>query len=456
MPTDEADNSSSDPQTASARERFGRGLRQTWELELVISGAVAFALLQLPSAVDRAFERLDPHLAETMQDAVFIVYYYSTLALYTMIATFLIHLVARAYWVGLIGLEAVFPQGVRWEKVTSGPITKKFYAERLPSLKSLIERTDNVCSMIFSFSFMVLFIFVLSMLWAGVLGLAAFLISRLLFHGERLGDIFQALMLILLLPIVIVGPLDKALGAKLNPTGRGARSLRAISAFYYRALFMDLYAPIMMILFNNVRKKTIRLLFAAALAGVLGFFFLNVMNRAGLLSFNSDIYMPGKPIADEVNPSYYEDQRTEGEVFRTLPSIQSDVIRDPYIKLFIPYYPRRHNPALAQRCTNVKPLREEGLRFEGPNATAPPNDATRKVLQCLAGIHRVSLDGTPVAGGQFQFATHPTTGVRGIVAYIPTAGLSPGSHLLRVEALPRPQPRKGERAPDPYLIRFWV
>jgi hypothetical protein len=456
MPTDDADSSSQDPKADSIRERFGRGLRQTWELELVISGAVAFALLQLPSAVDRAFERLDPHMAETLQDAVFIVYYYSTLALYTMIATFLIHLVARAYWVGLIGLEAVFPQGVQWDKVTSGPVTKKYYAERLPPLKSLIEKTDNVCSMIFSFSFMVLFIFVLSILWAGVLGLVALLISRLLFDGERLGDIFRALMLILLVPIVLVGPLDKAIGGKLNPAGRVARSIRAITAFYYRALFMDLYAPIMMILFNNVKKKTIYPLFAAALAGVLGFFFLSVMNRGGLYSFDSDIYMPGKPIADEVSPSYYEDQRTEGEVFRSLPSIQSDVVRDPYIKLFIPYYPRRHNPALARRCPDVKPLREEGLRFEGPNATAPPNDATRRVLQCLARIHRVSLDGRPVAGGPFHFATHPTTGVRGIMAYVPTAGLSPGSHLLRVEAVPRPEPRKGEGAPDPYWIRFWV
>jgi hypothetical protein len=33
---------------------------RTWELELLISGAVAFTRLQLPSAVDGAFDRIGP------------------------------------------------------------------------------------------------------------------------------------------------------------------------------------------------------------------------------------------------------------------------------------------------------------------------------------------------------------------------------------------------------------
>lgn len=40
-------------------------------------------------------------------------------------------------------------------------------------------------------------------------------------------------------------------------------------------------------------------------------------------------------------------------------------IVDPYVRLFIPYYPRRDNPALARRCPGVKPLREAGLSFKG-------------------------------------------------------------------------------------------
>lgn len=456
MSTDSSGSSSTKPTATPEGERFARGLRQTWELELVISGAVAFALLQIPSVVDRAFERLDPHLAGNLQDGVFLVYYYTKLALYTAIATFLFHLVARAYWVGLVGLEAVFPRGVQWEKLTYGPISRKYYEKRLSSLPALIKKADNFCSSIFSFSFMMVFMFILSMFWAAVLGLLAFAVSRLFFGGERLGAIFRTLVLLLLLPVMLVGLLDKAIGGRLDPAGWPARFIRRLIAISYGMLFMDFYAPIMTVLISNVPKKTIYTLFAAALVGVLGSFFVSTMVQGDLLSMDSDVYIPGEPGEHEVSPSYYEDQRLEGEVFRMLPSIQSDVIRDPYVKLFIPYFPRRHNPALEKRCPGVEPMREPGLRFSRPGESAPPPDAPRKVLRCLAEIHRVSLDGKPLPGLEFQFSTHPRTGVRGIVGYVSTAGLSPGSHLLRVEAVPRAEPRKNERPPAPYLIRFWL
>jgi len=456
MLTDATDQSSPGPGEPPDGERFARGLRQTWELEMLISGALVFALLQLPSAVDQAYERLDPHLADGLAGALFIVHYYTKLALYTLSASFLVHLAARAYWVGLIGLEAVFPRGVRWEKVSSGPIGRRLYEQRLPSLPALITRTDDFCSMIFSFSFLIVFVFVISIVWAGLLGLLAFGISRLLFGGERLAEVFRALLLLLVLPYLAATLLDKVAGGKMDPAGRPARILRAVNAFYYRALLMDVYGPIMMILFSNVRKKVMYPIFTAAFVGVLGLFFLSEMTRGGRLSMSSDVYMPGTAGEREVSPAYYENLRPEDEVFRMEPSIQSDVVVDPYVRLFIPYYPRRDNPALARRCPGVRPLREAGLSLQRRNAGAPPAGASAAVLRCLADLHRVSLDGRPLPGLELHFSTHPKTGVRGILGYIPVAGLPRGSHLLRVEAVPRPEARKGDPPPDPYLIRFWL
>lgn len=37
----------------------------------------------------------------------------------------------------------------------------------------------------------------------------------------------------------------------------------------------------------------------------------------------------------------------------------------------------------------------------------------------------------------------------------PAAGLGPGGHPLRVEAVPKADAPQGARPPDPYLIRFW-
>ncbi|MFP5286350.1 MAG: hypothetical protein ACLGI9_11485 [Thermoanaerobaculia bacterium] len=421
------------------------------------AGAVVFALLQLPSGVDEVYERLDPHLASTVAFGVFLVYYYAKLTLYALIAAFLVHLTARAYWVGLVGLEAVFPHGVRWENSQYGPIGRRFYQERVPPLSTLIARTDDFCSTIFSFAFTIVFIFVFSIFWAGVLAMIALAVSRLLFDGERMGDVFRTLAFLLLIPTTVAPLLDKWIGKKLSPTGLPARFLYGLTAFYYRALFMNLYAPVTNVLFTNVRKKAIYPIFAASFVVLLGAFLLSMVLQGDVISLDSEIYLPAEEGEHSVRPEYYESLRPEGEIFRALPSIQSDVIRDPYVKLFIHYYPRRHNPAIEKRCPGVRPLKEAGLRFEDPRpGTGEAEGDPEAVLQCLAKIHRVSLDGKPLAEVPFRFYTHPGTGLRGIVAYLPTARLSRGSHLLRVDAVPRPEPEPGEKPPESHLIRFWL
>ena len=356
----------------------------------------------------------------------------------------------------LIGLEAVFPQGVQWERAQYGPIGRRFYEERAPSLPTLIARVDDFCSTIFSFAFMLVFGFIASIFWAGLLGLAAFSISRLLFGGERLGDIFQVLVFLLFIPLLLTPVLDRAIGKRLDPAGRPARLLLGVTGFYHRALLMNLYSPISNVLFTNVRKQVMYPVFIASFLVLMMAFVGAALIGNDRISLDSEIYRPEEPGEHEVDFRYYESLRPPGEVFRNVPSIQADVIRDPYVKLFIPYYPRRHNPFIEKRCPGVRPLREAGFRLESRSRDDKPQGSPEAVLRCLAGIHRVALDGKPIPSPSFHFYTHPKTGLRGIVTYLSTAGLSRGSHLLRVEAVPRAEPEKGEPPPDPYLIRFWL
>jgi len=94
----------------------------TWELELLISGAVLFALFQIPTQLTAFFARLEPHATSTMMSVLLLGQLYMKAILYALIASFVVHLVARAYWVGLVGLQSVFPKGVRWENFKSGPV----------------------------------------------------------------------------------------------------------------------------------------------------------------------------------------------------------------------------------------------------------------------------------------------------------------------------------------------
>jgi len=89
-------------------------------------------------------------------------------------------------------------------------------------------------------------------------------------------------------------------------------------------------------------------------------------------------------------------------------------------------------------------------------APRPATEAGEEaVLRCMAALQPVTLNGRPVAA-PFRFYTQPGTGVRGIAAYIPVAGLPRGENVLRVGALARPAAPPGTKPAPPFVIPFWL
>ena len=86
---------------------------RTDELELIISSLTIFALFSLP---DWLFDKLADqytHLSTGLAIASNIGTTMLAGVCYSLAACFVVHLMARAYWVGLIGLRTVFPDGIQ-------------------------------------------------------------------------------------------------------------------------------------------------------------------------------------------------------------------------------------------------------------------------------------------------------------------------------------------------------
>src|SRR5690606_38921260 len=116
----------------------------TWEMELLISGATVFSLMQAPDLLDRLYYGFAPRLEAAYQAALILPYMYLMTACLALIATFLMHLCVRGYWVALVGLASVYPEGVNWKGMTSwGPSFLKTVREQTLPLDDAIERYDN-------------------------------------------------------------------------------------------------------------------------------------------------------------------------------------------------------------------------------------------------------------------------------------------------------------------------
>jgi len=433
-----------------------------WELELLISGAVVFSLLQVPSHVDDWFAHLAPHVAERTHLGVFMLYTYVKLILYTLITCFVLHLIMRAYWVGLIGLESVFPQGVRWEDSSYGPVMTEVYRERMGRLQEKIDAADRFCSILFPLAFTVVMLFFFSIALLALGSGLAFGISRLLFDGQHLDRILIAIIVVLMLIPMGTWLLDLRFGARVERGGPGYRFLRRASLASYYVNALPIYGVTFMTLLSNVRKRARYPAMYALMAVLFGFFFLkDIFLAQGVVASGEHFYLPDEPGAFGVGPGFYESQREEGEIYDRLPSIQSDVVREPYVKLFIPYAPLRHGEAFAQRCPGVRPLSRGGVRLD--LADPPDSAAVRAVLDCWTRLQPVTLNGRPIRP-DFRFYTHPGSGIRGILAYIPVQGLPRGENVLTVGVPPRTAQAESRRRrvagdrqqAEPYHIPFWL
>jgi hypothetical protein len=65
----------------------------------------------------------------------------------------------------------------------------------------------------------------------------------------------------------------------------------------------------------------------------------------------------------------------------------------------------------------------------------------------------VTLNGTRVADPDFRFYEHPTSGVKGIIAYLAADSLPKGRNTLVVQQAPIPD--EPGRKLRPYVIPFW-
>ena len=452
-PTPTAQEPEQRPDTGEIHRPASDAFARTWELELIISGAVLYALVQLPGAIDGWYFGAEPHLAGATRSLAGAFYYYAKLACYTLGTAFIIHLAARAYWVGLLGLDTAFPNGVRWEKLGQTPIAIQVYRERQPPLERLVHRVDRFCSVIFSSAFVIVFLFVYSVITILVLGLLALPISAYFFEGERLGDIIEVLAFVLLAPVPIVALLDRLMQNRLDPSrGLGRIVYRVNSAVYSLSIGVT-YIPVVNILLTNVRKTAVYGAFAALIAVVLGLFTVkdSWLSR-GRLAISGYEYLPDSDLTATVDYRYYADLYRPGGRATDHPTIQSQAVGDPFVRLFLPYIPERHSEAIERGCRGVAALGGTGPRLLDRERRDPPAAQVSALLACLTALQPVRLNGQPIAP-QYRFYTDPVTRRRGIVAFLSVSELPAGENRLSVGALPEADQLQPAL---PHEIPFWV
>jgi len=389
---------------------------RTDELELIISSLTIFALLSMPGWFFDKIAGVYTHLSTSMFIAATIGARLLSGVCYGMAACFIVHLMARAYWVGLIGLRAAFPEGINWSKTPSlGPIGRKYYRETLPDLSTVIEKTDRLASSLFA----VISMLTLSVLWFGVILVGTLVISGSI--GSRFGGTNTAIGIgtTILFSLFVGAPvlsylLDAQLAARIARL-RESRFYLGLLRFLRRIVELAypqrLVLPVQLTLQSNTRPFIFIVAIALSITAIVLIGNIRAQAWRSFTISNEFSYLQDAGIGG-FRSTYYEDMPSSLDKMRGWPRVESFNQSASFIRLFLPYQPLRDNLWLEQSCSDS-------------------NEATDRV-DCLRSLWSVSIEGTPVPMSTFGTAERADIDMVGLIGLVPTAGLEPGLRKIEV------------------------
>jgi hypothetical protein len=450
------------------RISFERLRERTDELELIISGLTLLALLAIPGVLWSTYEEYFARLSLALAAATSVGLPILTAICHAMVVLLALHLAVRAHWVGLIGLKAVFPGGVRWERLPGiGPLTLERLRTRVAGLDPSIARADRAASALFS-------LITYTAMALAILGLwLALLFAIAVVFGDRLGGVNAFLNDTIgwLLLAYFGAPaarwlLDGVLLRRFERL-RNVAPLRGLVRILGAVESLFLPSRLLGITRLTLQSHLLPRAFLAVFLIVVLFFLWTsrgMIDRGGSFDqLGTQQYISGRDTSAGLRSGHYESLRVPRDRLRPTPVIPAPVIETAWLPVFLPYVAVRDDPVLARRC----PPRPEAPPADlGPGRTdtddqalareAAIDAAATETADCLRRVWQVRLDGVPQSLDGFMPAERADLGLRGLAGWLPLNGAAPGPRRLEVVWRPNPEQDRLDEDYVPPRLRYVI
>ena len=403
--------------TEQANSWLQRLKDESWEAELLISAVAIFGTLELFKGVDWVVNLFIDSLQPDQYLVGYAIAFGGLLAISILTTMFVIHFSLRAYWVGLVGLNSVFPDYGLEDSVYSKIYTEKMLGI-LPKLKNTVQQVDEICSVIYSAAFFMLLIYL-------YLSLVA---SLYLFLFNTLSPYVNGhILLIPVYLIIIMLVLQMILGTVANL--KAYKQNKKMQLWYFHIskwgsilAYGPLYKQLMQIAMtfaSNFRKKK-SLVGLTITFIVIGFIITMIQFENSKMPYlvNQEFYFDDT----RVHHGYYASKTTAKE-FLLGPQIESDIIDKNIIPLFIPVYKHERK--------QYQPVCGEFEKNDSQTLLEQRRERSAWYLNCYHTYHQVFLNGKKVDTDFMKYEL-PVTNQFGLLNYINLEGAKEGKNTIKV------------------------
>ena len=332
----------------SFKKLLDRLQEDSWQLELLIS---AFAIFGLFYSLEPIAHSL--LLAQFDNNNTFLYFFIIVhFALQILIFNLLLHVLLRAMWIGSLGLRYVFGD-IDYDKLNYSELFTKYLKRKVGSFDEYIHTLENVCSVIFALSFLLIF-YIFSFFAISFLILSLnnpfpdwmLYIVRILFFFIGFGSFLS------FIDFITQGLLKK-----------NKWVAKIYFPFYWLFSFITLsflYRPMVYNLLDNKYGKRISLLLIPFYILIYVAFHLEFQKSNFITPASTQLST--RHIANGRN---YSDELEKDEMLITGDFvIQSKVVSEPYLKIFVPLTYKIEDE-LMDFDSNLKPKKDKrGLYFQ--------------------------------------------------------------------------------------------
>ena len=410
--------------------------QESWQLELLVSGFTIFLLFTGNIAFEEYFDDL-PYRYNVNDSFLTFIYLFIGLlgwAIKALILFLILHLMLRGFWIGAIGLRSVQNQ-VNFEDLRYSEIFTKRLKSKVTNLDNLVTRLDEICSVIFAFSFLVISMFLsfgLYLLFYGIMAVILLYATRIAPGPlETFANIIAGFGLLTFLITGIMYLVDYFTLGFLKKFNWLSKIYMPFYRFYGIITISGISRSIYYYLISKFSKKRIRSFYLVAMVIFLASWFFR---------YDQYIYYPSQESLFSFENNYYDNLRPENHHVNTV-SIRNHIISNGFIELFIRYDPQ-DNPLIAAKCPKFEPIKNEGfnprfkmkiqsngLNIQNQNFS---DEDQKELLNCLSSIYSVSIDDFVLTGLTFFFHDHNQHGQAGLYTMIPVDSLENGLHQLAI------------------------
>ncbi|MEM6397918.1 MAG: hypothetical protein AAF741_16330 [Bacteroidota bacterium] len=397
---------------------------ESWQAELIISGIAILGALQLPELADD----LQYYLLDILYRSEFTFWTFVTIFLQIginlLIVTFIAHFVLRTLWIGIIGVNSIFPNGITRNERFSEEYQDRIIAD-FGDVTGYIQKLDRTCSGIFGLGFsicLVLLGYITILVSVGIIGHLG--------HNYLPANFLKLVGIGVYILIIIFAVLSGWMGIKRNKDKAFTKRWQyPLSQFAGRIMFNLGYRPAMTIsnLFTSAAADKKGYMGWVFLLSMVGSFTMGVTSiRYNLVAqWDDDRYFYSPSDTTLVSNRAYLGASDEAYYFQPVID-QREVKAGEVLQIFIPL-PQRELEELEKQCDLPSPYDTLSKRERRMAENS-------RLLECGNTYVEIALNGAVLT--DYRLRRHYEKGRRSQYGFLTALrdpeGLRPGENRLRV------------------------